>query len=176
MGDMSTVRLAVPSAFRVTTIRKIHVVGSPSGTRSRTPMFTSRFKSLKTWSWKWSGTGAGFLREIGVAFGSTWMLIGGPFISGSSWCGHLLKVEDAYCVSSHALILSTLSIEQSNGSLAGLSGGGCLLKQPQSAYGVLSSANSELFWHTWDVSWDELPSFGKSESMIPSWTMPSRDK
>ena len=61
---------------------------------------------------------------LGGAAGSTWIFTGGPSILRSARCGHVLKVEEAYLSSSHALILSLLVGMHGNGSSAGRLGVG----------------------------------------------------
>ena len=68
------------------------------------------------------GTGAGVWHALGGAAGSTWISTGGPSILGSARCGHVLKVEEEYLSSSHALILSLLVGMHGNGSSASRGG------------------------------------------------------
>ena len=67
----------------------------------------------------------------GIASGSTWILIGGPVIIGSGWCGHLLNVDAENLSSSHCFILLLFFSVGSNGSSFGRVGGSSRFGQLQ---------------------------------------------
>lgn len=62
-------------------------------------------------------------QALGVAAGSTCISTGGPSIQGNGRWGQVLKVEDAYRLSSHAFIRPLFSGVQGNGNSDGRGGG-----------------------------------------------------
>ena len=130
---MSTVRRGDPSSFRVTTILKHQVVGSPCGTCSNTPNSTSRRRSLFTCSCQCNATGAGVRILTGFASGLMWIWSGGPSIVGRIWCGHLLKVDMAKRSRSQCFIFPLFSGTHGRGRESGVGGGSWRFKQPHSA-------------------------------------------
>ena len=64
---------------------------------------------------------AGVWHDFGAS-GSTWISTGGPSMQGNARCGHVLKVEEAYCSRSHAFMRPLLSGVHGKGSLAGPNG------------------------------------------------------
>ena len=78
----STVRLGSPFFLHVITILVHHVSGTPGGTRSKIPLFTSASIPLATFSLQCNGTAAGLWTRCGTASGFVCILMGGPCVSG----------------------------------------------------------------------------------------------
>ena len=65
-------------------------------------------------------------------------------MTGSTWCGHWLKVLDVKCWSSHIFILGMFSSVGLNGKKGGGAGGAARRKQSQGASSVLAAAMQRL--------------------------------
>ena len=87
--------------------------------------------------------------------------MGGPTISGRTWCGHLLNVDEAYLFSIHSFILGTFSRVEKKGHSFGFGGVGFLFGQPHSASSISLKESLE---ETPPTSWSAIapPSRGKS--------------
>ena len=58
-GERSTVLLGLPDFLATTTILDCQVLGTPMGTFSRIPSFTSLSRAAFTWACQWCGIGIG---------------------------------------------------------------------------------------------------------------------
>merc|ERR1712218_403968 len=82
-GTKFTVLLGVLSFLGRITILWHHPVGLPGGTRSITPIASSRSSCAFTAFCQWRGMGIGECDATGFAPSSLWIWTGGPCIAGS---------------------------------------------------------------------------------------------
>ena len=88
---------------------EIHqVIGSLTGTGSRTPNERSWLRPACTSFCQWSGTGMGVWWATGSALVSIMSLIGTPAMTGKCWCSNVLNVIQM-CRSSRAMSVSAPS-------------------------------------------------------------------
>jgi len=90
-GTKLTVLLGVLSFLGTTTILWHHLVGLPLGTRSMTPIASSRSNCFFTAACQCSGMGMGEWDATGTASSCRCMWTGAPCMLGSGWHSHAQK-------------------------------------------------------------------------------------
>ena len=112
----NVLRWLKPSCFRVMTVQRHHVTGSPYGTRLMTPRASSWRRSSYIHCCQWSSVLTDVLQALGMAAGSTCIAICGPSIHGSSRWEQVRKVDEAYLSRGQAFIFALFWRLQGNNS------------------------------------------------------------
>ena len=111
-----------PSCFRVMTIQRHHVRGSPYGKHSMAPRASSQRRSSYTHCCQWKGMLTGVWQALFMAAGSTCIAICRPSIHGSARWAQVRKVDEAYPSRSQAFIFALFWRLQGNSSSEGRGG------------------------------------------------------